>query len=227
MNNKMIFAVNIIIILAVFTLNYFYQINDFDFSLKCICSCGFVLLGLVNFCYAFSLKRKDKNFYIKLTLGIVLAMFGDILINYNFVAGVFSFFLCHVFLVISYCFLYKINLLDFVLSGILFITSSMLLLFYPLLNFKVPVYRVICIFYASIICFMLGKSVGNFLKKENALTGVIAIASTLFFFSDVMLVYDRFIGTWNLASNICMNLYYLALCLLAFSIYLKAIETNK
>ena len=38
MRNKLILAVNAVVISAIFILNYFYQRDGFDFTLKCICS---------------------------------------------------------------------------------------------------------------------------------------------------------------------------------------------
>lgn len=44
--------VNFIVISTIFVLNYFYQRNGFDFTLKCVCSAGFALLGAVDLVYA-------------------------------------------------------------------------------------------------------------------------------------------------------------------------------
>ena len=50
---KVIAALNVLLIAVICILNYFYQKNGFDFALKCTCSGLFVLLGLVNCIYAF------------------------------------------------------------------------------------------------------------------------------------------------------------------------------
>jgi len=69
---------------------------------------------------------------------------------------------------------------------------------------------------------MIGKAVGNFICEKNAVTGTIAAASILFFFSDLMLVFDWFIGLWSWTDHACMGTYYPALCLLALSMQLKS-----
>ncbi len=221
MKKKIILALNIIIISAILVLNYFYQSNGFDFTLKCICSGSFALLGIINLCYAFSEKQKNKKFYIAMTLGLVLAFLGDVLIGYDFVVGAATFALGHIFFVGAYCFMAKLGKTDLAVGALFFLGALAFLLFCPLLNFDNPIFKYVCIVYALIISLMLGKAIGNFLKEKNALTGTIAVASALFFFSDLMLVFDQFIGLWSWTSNACMGTYYPALCLLALSMFLK------
>ncbi|MBQ8408451.1 MAG: lysoplasmalogenase [Clostridia bacterium] len=208
---------NIGIIATIFVLNYFYQSNGFDFTLKCICSSGFALLGLINLGYALGSKQANTRFYVGMALGLVLAMLGDILIGYHFIVGAGTFALGHVCFVIAYCFLRKMEALDLVLCGVLFLGAAAFLLFCPLLTFDEPIFKPVCIVYALIISLMLGKAAGNFIREKSVVTGMIAIASALFFFSDLMLVFDWFIGLWSWTSEACMGTYYPALCLLAFS----------
>lgn len=219
-------AVNSIIIAAIFVLNYFYQSNGFDFTLKCICSGSFALLGVINLCYALSTKQKDKNFYIGMVLGLFLAFLGDVLIGYDFIVGAATFALGHICFVVAYCFIRKMQKRDYVIGGVLFAGCLIFLLCSPLLNFNVEIFRVVCIVYALIISTMLGKALGNFICEKNLVNGTIAVASVLFFFSDLMLVFDWFIGLWEWTDNACMGTYYPALCLLALSMFLKT-KTQK
>ena len=101
------------------------------------------------------------------------------------------------------------------------------LLFCPLLNFEVAVFRIVCIVYSLIISKMLGKAIGNFVRERNFVNVTIAVASVLFFFSDLMLVLDWFIGLWRWTDNACMGTYYPALCFLALSMCIKTIKNNK
>ncbi len=217
-----VFAVNAIIIALILVLNYFYQSNGFDFTLKCICSGGFALLGVINLCYAISVNLRNISYYVWMCIGLVLAMLGDVLIGYNFIIGAATFAVGHICFVVAYCISKKPNMLDAAISGVIFLGALAFLLFCPLLSFEIPVFRIVCIVYALIISCMLGKSIGNFTKDKNAVTATIAFASILFFFSDLMLVFDWFIGLWNWTSEACMGTYYPALCLLAFSMYMNA-----
>ena len=221
---KLMLALNICVVSLICVLNYFYQSNGFDFTLKCTCSGLFALLGIANLIYAWKSKEENRKFYVFMALGLVFAFLGDYLIGYDFIVGAATFALGHVFFVIAYCFLQKMQKLDLIVSGALFACCLVFLLFCPLLSFDVPVFRIVCIVYALIISTMLGKAIGNFVREKNTFTGTIAAASALFFFSDLMLVFDWFIGLWSWTDHACMGTYYPALCLLAFSMILKTLK---
>ena len=220
---KLMLACNAVIICAVFALNYVYQSNGFDFTLKCICSASFAALGLINLVYALLTKRTNKRFYVSMAAGLVLACLGDVLIGYDFIVGAATFALGHVCFVIAYCFLQRMRALDLTISGGLFLACLLFLLLCPLLTFEVPVFRIVCIVYALIISTMLGKAAGNFIRAKSLISGVMAGASFLFFFSDLMLVFDWFIGLWSWTDHACMGTYYPALCFLAVAMCLKAV----
>ena len=219
-------AINGLVIATIFVLNYFYQSNGFDFTLKCVCSGSFALLGLINLAYALKTKQTNTKFYIGMSAGLVLAFLGDYLIGYDFIIGAATFALGHVCFVVSYCFMQKMQKLDYIISGGLFLGCLIFLLFCPLLTFEVAIFRIVCIVYALIISTMLGKAVGNFIREKTLVNGMIATASVLFFFSDLMLVFDWFIGLWSWTDHACMGTYYPALCLLALAMMLKTLADS-
>lgn len=219
-------GVNALIVAAVLVLNYFYQSNGFDFTLKCVCSGGFALLGLFNLGYALYTKQRNTTFFVCMAAGLVLAMLGDVIIGRSFIFGAGVFALGHVCFVVAYCFLQRMKRLDLIVSGVIFLGAAAFLLFCPLLTFDEPVFRVVCLVYALIISSMLGKAAGNFFRAKTPVTAVIAVASVLFFFSDLMLVLDWFIGRWDWTSEACMGTYYPALCMLALAMFL-ACERKK
>lgn len=219
-SKKIMLAVNAVIITAILALNYVYQKNGFDFTLKCICSGSFAALGVINLVYALTGRAANKRFYIGMAAGLILAFLGDVLIGYDFIVGAATFALGHVCFVLAYGFMRKMSLLDWAVSGVLFLGCLLFLLLCPWLTFDVPVFRVVCIVYAAIISTMLGKAIGNFARERSLVCGVAAIASALFFFSDLMLVFDWFIGRWDWTSHACMGTYYPALCFLALSMLL-------
>ena len=124
--NRML-AVNSIVIAAILVLNYFYQRNGFDFTLKCICSGAFALLGLVNLCCALKNKPANPKGHIAMAAGLVFAFLGDVLIGYDFIVGAATFAFGHICFVIAYCFTQKLQRLDFVFSGTLFLGCLMFL----------------------------------------------------------------------------------------------------
>ena len=220
-SQKNLLAVNVLIVSAILVLNYFYQSNGFDFTLKCVCSGLFALLGVINLVYALIDKKDNKKFYIGMSAGLALAFLGDVLIKYDFIIGAATFAIGHICFVVAYCFMQRMQKLDYIISGALFLGCLIFLLFCPLLIFEVAIFRIVCIFYALIISTMLGKAVGNFVREKTLVNGTIAIASVLFFFSDLMLMFDWFIGLWSWTDHACMGTYYPALCLLAFSMCIR------
>lgn len=200
-----------------------YQSRGFDFTLKCVCSGSFALLGVINLVYALVTGRRSTAFYVTMSPGLILAFPGDCLINKDFIIGAATFALGHICFVAAYCVLQPIRGTDCAVSGGIFAAAAVFLLFCPLLDFGQPVFKAVCLVYALIISAMLGKAVGNFLRRKSLYTAVIALASALFFFSDLMLVLDWFIGLWSWTDHACMGTYYPALCLLALSMLLKCL----
>ena len=221
MKKSVMLAVNLVMIAAIFVMNYFYQSNGFDFTLKCICSGSFALLGLLNLGYAVITRQDNLRFYVGMALGLMLAFLGDVLIGYDFIVGAATFALGHICFVVAYCFTQKMQKLDCLLSGALGLGCLLFLLLCPLLTFEVAIFRWVCIVYAAIISTMLGKALGNFLRERNLFNGTIAVASLLFFFSDLMLVFAWFMDLWGWADNACMGTYYPALCFLALAMFLR------
>ena len=224
---KIMLSVNASAVIAIFVMNYIYQSNGFDFTWKCICSASFALLGVVNLVYGLVIGAESKKFYIAMAAGLVLAFLGDVLIGYDFIVGAGTFALGHICFVIAYCFVQKMQWLDYAVSGGLFLGCLLFLLLCPLLTFEVPLFRIVCIVYALIISTMLGKAIGNFVRERTLVNGTTAFASALFFFSDLMLVFDWFIGLWSWTDHACMGTYYPALCLLAFSMCQRLVRGRK
>ena len=223
-SKKVFLIINIVIIAVIFILNYFYQSNNFNYTLKCICSSCFALLGLINLAYALVTNQAKKHFYAAMAAGCVLAFSGDVVINLSFIPGAGLFALGHVCFIIAYGFLRKFRSLDFLLIAVIAVASIAIVLFCPVLEFSEPILRWVCVAYATIISAMLGKSIANFIHQQNVFYAILAAGSLLFFFSDLMLLLDWFAGLWSWTNEACMATYYPALCLLAFSMHHKAVN---
>ena len=226
MKIKHLAIVNIVITIAVFIGNYFYQSLGFNYTLKIICSSGFALMGIINMIYAYK-KVKERRVLLFMTLGLIFAFLGDVAINPNFILGVIFFASGHVFFVAAYLAYRKLDKLDAILSAGLGAFSVGFILLFPYIIFNVAVLKYVVLLYAVIISVMVGKSVGNAIKEKCRFTGMIAVGSVLFFISDMMLLlawFSTIEGRWT--SNVCMAAYYPALCLLAGSmvVYLKGKE---
>ena len=213
---------NILIISAIFVLNYFYQKNNFVFSLKCICSAAFASLGIINLLFAVGAGKEDTEFFILMSVALVFAMLGDVFINKSFAMGAGFFALGHVGFAVAYSFLQGFTFRDVIIFGVIFLATAAFLLFAPCVNFGSKKIKWICLAYSFIISIMLGKAMANLICQVNAVNALISAGSLLFFFSDLMLVLNWFVGVGRWAGNACMGTYYPALCILAFSMYFKA-----
>lgn len=215
---KVFLTINILLMIGIFIGNYFF-ITGGGLELKTACSCGFVLMGLFNLVYAIRSKHKHLKFHVLLAVGLILAMLGDVYVGSRFILGAALFACGHIFYWIAQCFLVKLKWPDFLISAVLFAGAGAFVLFCPLLSFSNPVFRWVCFVYALIISLMAGKAISDFFRKPCAVTAILAIGSILFFISDLMLVFDWFIGLWSWTDEVCMATYYPAQCLLAFSAF--------
>lgn len=207
---------NALITGAIFVLNYFYQADHFNYVLKCVCSIGFALMGVINFFYTRKVDSKNRRFYALLMAALIFAMAGDIVLKVHFIGGAAVFALGHLFFLAAYFCLENENGLDLVVCGAWMVGSCAFMLWFPLFDFGGPLMKTVCVAYALLIAMMLGKAMANWIKKRNTFRTLLLIGSVLFYLSDLMLVLELFAG-WGGAAHICMALYYPALCMLAVS----------
>ena len=214
---KVFLYLNIIIACATFVMNYVYM-TEGGVLLKGICCIGFALMGIVNLIYAAASKKKSIKFHAVMALGLVLAMTGDVVLGFDFIIGASLFALGHVCYFIAQCFFMKPRWMDAVISAVIFACAGSFLMFFPKLNFDNDIMKYVCFVYALIISVMVGKALSNVIAKPGLVTVVLAVGSVLFFFSDLMLVFDWFMDMST--GKLCMGTYIPAQCLLAFSSYL-------
>ena len=209
-------GINLVLASLVFVGNYFY-LTEGGLTLKAACSSGFALMGLINLIYALAIKAENLKFNVSMATGLVFACLGDIVLGFDFIIGAALFAIGHICYFISYCMLQRIVRRDFLIGGILFVLAGGFVLFCPLLEFPEQIMQIVCLVYALIISMMLGKAISNFYATKTILTTVILVGSVLFFFSDLMLVFDWFMGMGKIAGRLCMGTYYPAECLLGLS----------
>ena len=134
-------ALNVLIISAILVLNYFYQRNRFVFSLKCVCSSAFALLGVINLGFAIGMNQANLQFYILMATALVLAMLGDVFIGKSFILGAGLFALGHVSFIIAYFFLHGFSLREVWISAAIFAASAAFLIFAPCIKYSSDSFR--------------------------------------------------------------------------------------
>ncbi len=216
---KSFVVANAIMLALILILDVFYMLNG-GLLLKSITSSMFVITGLINLRYCVK-KKAHLKYPIWMNVALVFAMLGDILLGINFYIGVAAFAMGHIFYIVSYCMLERMNRRDLIYGMMIFIVAVSIILFVPFLNFKSTLMQGVCCLYALIISFMLGKAISNFVSDNTLTNRIIMIGSMLFFFSDLMLVLRLFGGIRN-ASYKCLGNYYPAQFLLAFSLFVYA-----
>ena len=214
--NSIVLAVNLLLMAAVFTGNYFF-LTVGGAEIKALTSAGFVLMGLVNLVFSIIAKSEQIRYTATLATGLLLACLGDILIGPSFVIGASLFALGHVCFFVSYCALDRVRPLDLAIGGGIFVAAACFVLFAPILHFSEGYMQVVCLVYALIISLMVGKAFGNCIRTPSIVTAIILSGSILFFFSDLMLVFDWFADGGRISGLLCMGTYYPAECLLAIS----------
>lgn len=223
---KLLLAVNFVLMCAVFIGNYFY-LTVGGLWLKALCSSGFALMGLVNLCFALGCRIFDRRFPVCMAIGLVFACLGDIVLGYDFIIGAALFALGHIGYLTAYCLYKKPQRLDFIIGGVLFLLTGAFVMFCPLLTFPDRVMQIVCVVYALIISLMVGKAIANVVRGRDCVSVIVCAASCLFFFSDLMLVFDWFMGMDKPAGWLCMATYYPAECLLALSSLLFTLNVQK
>ena len=219
---KLFLILNAIMLIFMLIFDVFYMVNG-ELLFKAVASILFVVTGLINLTYCMKNKTNLK-FPIWMIVALMCAMLGDILLNINFHIGTIIFAVGHIFYLVSYCMLEKMNRRDLMCGMMISIVALSIILFVPFFDFGSALMQGVCCIYGLIISFMLGKAVSNFLRENNFVNRIIVVGSILFFFSDLMLVLRLFAGIEK-ASYLCLGTYYPAQFLLAFSLFAYA-STN-
>ena len=160
-------------------------------------------------------------------IGLAFTMVADIVLNIHFIAGAILFAVGHIFYAISYYQLKRWNWLDLICSLVLAFPAVLWITLAPMFNFGGALMELVVVFYAVIISCMVGKTISNFITsilrhQDYKLELIILIGSILFFFSDCMLLLNKF-GAFTkdirqVLTVLCLASYYPAQILLASSI---------
>ena len=185
--------------------------------LKWLASTCFVVLAFVNFFYTKKAKPEKTKAALCMLTGMILAMGGDVSINFNFVAGAAAFALGHVFYFITYCVIERFRKSDFILSFILIAICTCFLFAAPIFEFKGL--EAVALAYCIIINFMTGKAVMNACRNRTKSNLVFAVGSVLFLISDIMLVLNSFADTSNITHILCLSIYYPGQWVLSFGMF--------
>ena len=224
---KVAFYGNLIfgVLIVMATILYMLDIMN-PYFIKSLDSILFVLCGVFNLILLYKYRKTSHAWKsLFMLLGLIFACIGDIVLIGNFVLGAIFFAIGHIWFLVYFYVLQKFNYKDVLIGGIIFLISLLLILFLPVFDFGN--FLAIVIIYALIISMMLGKAFSNYLCKMTIPNLVVFIGALLFFFSDLMLVFDNFSTLSGIFGYLCLSTYYPAECLLAISIFIQTYSLNK
>ncbi len=220
---KTVFLSNLVLLVVTAIVAYIYYLNG-GLLLKGATSACFVAIGALNTYYSLRYCKAHKGFALLTFCALLLSMLGDVIINVNFIIGAVIFAFGHVCYVLAFTKRKAFCKADILLGSIIFVFSVLFLLLMPTLDFGGQIMQIICIIYALIISFMVGKAIANAVFQKSRTDYTAALGSILFFVSDMMLVLYVFGGADPFINTLCLLTYVPAQCIFAVSILLSAKE---
>lgn len=196
-------------------------IDASEYITKTIASSVFVIGGLVNLIYVLKNQyyySEHKNFKWFMMIGLVFACMGDLFLIDFFELGVIFFALGHVFYFISFCFVEKFKWKDLIYGGLLFVACALVIFLYK--GFEFNGMRPLILIYALIISLMVGKTISNFIGNRTINNLILLVGSSMFFLSDLFLLFRLFASWGRIGSILCLVFYYPAQFVLALTILL-------
>ena len=213
---KLIIAANCLLISLILVFGGIYMSYGLLWQ-KATASILFVVLGMINMFHALKQHTDARQFCIFLLFGLCFAMLGDIILNIQFICGAALFAIGHVFFFVSYSFFSKFSFKDLIYGTSIFVPSLLFIVLAPIFDFGGTLMEVVCVIYALIISFMVGKALSNVIRCRSLTSAIVLIGSVLFFISDLMLLLNVFGGLPKVVDYLCLSTYYPAEILLAIS----------
>ena len=209
-----LFGIAILVCTLVFLLT-----NTPAYIIKTLDSALFLTCGAFNLALVYLFQKDKSNWKTVLMLcGLALAFVGDVLLIDFFIYGAIFFALGHVLFLVYFCLIQKVKWYDFVIGAGIFALALLLILLYP--NFDFNGMQLLAIVYALVISLMLGKAIGNVMQTPSTRNILILVGAFLFFFSDLMLLFNVF-GNFSTSifDDLCLITYYPGEFLLSLSIF--------
>lgn len=187
--------------------------------LKGVTSSWFVLLGLVNLFYAWKMKPQNPRFLFFIEIGLFFGLCADVLLGIQFILGILSFALGHIFYLIAFYTLEKARWKDLFITLPIMVVALFIVTGTPYIQIEDPLIKKLLLAYAVIISYMLGKSISNLTVNRSASRWLVFLGSAMFWFSDVMLAIGMFGTGGRITWVLCSYTYWPAQNILAYSMF--------
>ena len=193
-------------------------------ALKGAAAACFVAIGVVGY-----LLKTTDSFGLKLMIGLIFGMFGDILLNLRFVVGeekgqkvfligIVSFLIGHVLYLAALIPLTSHVAMCIVIGGIL--AAALLTYIFKTMDVKMA-FKIFGVFYLGAVIIMTVIAIDVAVTMQTIRSIEYAIGAVLFMVSDIVLIFNTFSGKTRFSMRIAnLSLYYIGQMMIALCMFL-------
>lgn len=180
----------------------------------------FVIIGIIGYA-----TKTTDSFGLKLMIGLIFGMVGDILLNLRFVVGeakgqkvfllgIVAFLVGHILYLAALIPLSGHVLICFLIGAVL--AAALLIYIFKTMNVKLA-FKIFGVFYLGAVIIMTVMAIDIALVVKDARSIEYAIGAVLFMVSDIVLIFNTFGGTTKFSMRILnLSLYYIGQLMIAF-----------
>lgn len=190
--------------------------------LKGLAALMFVCIGLISY-----LKVTNDALGLKIVIGLIFGMVGDILLNLRFVlkengqkaflAGILAFLIGHVLYLMALIPLSSTFVIDAAIGAVL--AAALLIYIFKTMDVKLA-FKIFGVFYLGAVIIMTVIAAHLAIATGNVHDIVYAVGAVLFMASDIVLIFNTFSGTTKFSLRITnLSLYYIGQLLIAGSLF--------
>lgn len=192
--------------------------------LKGLAAACFVTIGIIGY-----VTKTTDSFGLKLMIGLIFGMIGDILLNLRFVVpeekgqkvfllGIVSFLIGHILYLAALIPLTEHTLACVIIGCVL--AAALLTYIFKTMEFK-KAFKIFGIFYLGAVIIMTVIAIDVAIVVKDVRSIEYAIGAVLFMLSDVVLIFNTFSGKTRFSMRITnLSLYYLGQTLIALCLFL-------
>lgn len=180
----------------------------------------FVIIGIIGYA-----TKATDSFGLKLMIGLIFGMVGDILLNLRFVVGeakgqkvfllgIVAFLVGHILYLAALIPLSGHVLICFLIGAVL--AATLLIYIFKTMDVKLA-FKIFGVFYLGAVIIMTVIAIDIALVVKDARSIEYAIGAVLFMVSDIVLIFNTFGGTSKFSMRILnLSLYYIGQLMIAF-----------
>lgn len=192
--------------------------------LKGTAAACFVIIGIVGY-----ITKTSDAFGLKLMIGLIFGMIGDILLNLRFVVGeekgqkvfllgIVSFLIGHILYLAALVPIAAHPGVCFIVGAIL--AAALLAYIFKTMDVKLA-FKIFGVFYLGAVIIMTVMAIDVAMAVQNIRSIEYAIGAVLFMISDIVLIFNTFSGKTKFSMRIAnLSLYYIGQLLIAMCLFL-------